>query len=123
MAQLLEDGVLEIGAIHTYVELYARLFVDLSPNVVLVCAEQADSEGNLYTGPGTEDTPVIVEAAAFHDAIVIVQVKPVLSKSFRGSTFPLRGSMLSSRPTAPSQSSHFSLAIPGRSTIFRFSSA
>src|SRR5277367_2749305 len=42
VAQLLEDGVLEIGAIHTYVELYARLLVDLVPNVVLVCAEQAD---------------------------------------------------------------------------------
>jgi malonate decarboxylase alpha subunit len=28
VAQLLEDGVLEIGAIHTYVELYARLFLD-----------------------------------------------------------------------------------------------
>src|SRR5277367_6187081 len=41
VAQLLEDGKLEIGAIHTYVELYARLLVDLAPNVVLVCAEQA----------------------------------------------------------------------------------
>src|SRR5580700_6878199 len=71
VAQLLEDGVLEIGAIHTYVELYARLFLDLTPNVVLVCAEEADSEGNLYTGPNTEDTPVIVESAAFHDGIVI----------------------------------------------------
>jgi malonate decarboxylase alpha subunit len=40
VSQLLEDGVLEIGAIHTYVELYARLLVDLAPNVVLVCAEQ-----------------------------------------------------------------------------------
>src|SRR5271156_3254621 len=60
VAQLLEDGVLEIGAIHTYVELYARLLVDLAPNVVLVCAEQTDREGNLYTGPNTEDTPVIV---------------------------------------------------------------
>jgi len=78
VAQLLEDGVLEIGAIHTYVELYARLLVDLAPNVVLVCAEQADREGNLYTGPNTEDTPVIVEAAAFHDAIVIVQVNQIV---------------------------------------------
>jgi malonate decarboxylase alpha subunit len=78
VAQLLEDGVLEIGAIHTYVELYARLLVDLIPNVVLVCAEQADQEGNLFTGPNTEDTPVIVEAAAFHDAIVIVQVNKVV---------------------------------------------
>lgn len=80
VAQLLEDGVLEIGAIHTYVELYARLLVDLAPNVVLVCAEQADHEGNLYTGPNTEDTPVIVEAAAFHDAIVIVQVNEIVQK-------------------------------------------
>src|ERR1700728_2182906 len=78
VAQLLEDGVLEIGAIHTYVELYARLLVDLIPNVVLVCAEQADAEGNIYTGPNTEDTPVIVEAAAFHDAIVIVQVNKIV---------------------------------------------
>src|ERR1700678_259002 len=80
VAQLLEDGVLEIGAIHTYVELYARLLVDLIPNVVLVCAEQADREGNLYTGPNTEDTPVIVEAAAFHDAIVIVEVNQIVDK-------------------------------------------
>src|SRR6201995_4284594 len=80
VAQLLEDGVLEIGAIHTYVELYARLLVDLAPNVVLVCAEQADREGNLYTGPNTEDTPVIVEAAAFHDGIVIVQANRIVDQ-------------------------------------------
>ena len=80
VAQLLEDGVLEIGAIHTYVELYARLLVDLIPNAVLVCAEQADCEGNLYTGPNTEDTPVIVEAAAFHDGIVIVQANEIVDK-------------------------------------------
>ena len=80
VAQLLEDGVLEIGAIHTYVELYARLLVDLIPNVVLVCAEQADQEGNLFTGPNTEDTPVIVEAAAFHDGIVIVQVNKIVDQ-------------------------------------------
>jgi hypothetical protein len=36
MAQLLEDRRLEIGAIHTYVELYARMFIDLIPNVALV---------------------------------------------------------------------------------------
>jgi malonate decarboxylase alpha subunit len=80
VSQLLEDGKLDIGAIHTYVELYARLLVDLVPNVVLVCAEQADAEGNLYTGPNTEDTPVIVEAAAFHDGIVIVQVNEIVEK-------------------------------------------
>jgi malonate decarboxylase alpha subunit len=77
LAQLLEDGKIEIGAIHTYVELYARLLIDLIPDVVLVCAEQADEQGNLYTGPNTEDTPVIVEAAAFHDGIVIAQVNQI----------------------------------------------
>src|SRR6202046_1992307 len=80
VSQLLEDGKLDIGAIHTYVELYARLLVDLVPNVVLVLAERADAEGNLYTGPNTEDTPVIVEAAAFHDGIVIVQVNEIVEK-------------------------------------------
>lgn len=80
LAQLLADGKVEIGAIHTYAELYSRLLVDLAPNVVLVCAEQADGEGNLYTGPNTEDTPVIVEAAAFHDAIVIVQVNRIVEE-------------------------------------------
>ena len=80
VAQLLEDGKLSIGAIHTYVELYARLLIDLAPNVVLVCAEQADAAGNLYTGPNTEDTPVIVEAAAFHDGIVIVQANQVVDE-------------------------------------------
>src|ERR1700721_214345 len=44
LAQLLADGKVEVGAIHTYVELYARLLVDLAPNVVMVCAEQADRE-------------------------------------------------------------------------------
>jgi malonate decarboxylase alpha subunit len=80
LAQLLEDGQIEIGAIHTYVELYARLFLDLAPRVVLVCAEQGDADGNLYTGPNTEDTPVIVEAAAFHDGIVIAQVNEIVDK-------------------------------------------
>jgi malonate decarboxylase alpha subunit len=80
VAQLLEDRVIEIGAIHTHVELYARLLVDLIPRAVLVCAEKADREGNLYTGSNTEDTPVIVEAAAFHDGIVIVQANEIVDK-------------------------------------------
>src|ERR1700685_2224455 len=80
LAQLLADGKGEMGAVHTYVELYSRLLVDLAPNVVLVCAEQADRAGNLYTGPNPEDTPVIVEAVAFHDAIVIVQVNEIVKE-------------------------------------------
>ncbi len=56
ISQLLEDGLLEIGAIHTYIELYSRLYVDLSPNVALIAGYKADRKGNLYTGPSTEDT-------------------------------------------------------------------
>ena len=80
LAQFLADGKLEIGAIHTYVELYARMFVDLMPDVALVCAEQADRQGNLYTGPNTEDTPTIVEATAFHDGVVVVQVNEIVDE-------------------------------------------
>jgi malonate decarboxylase alpha subunit len=74
MAQLLEDGKVELGAIYTYVELYARMFIDLTPHIALVCAEMADAEGNLYTGANTEDTPTLVEATAFRHGIVIAQV-------------------------------------------------
>ena len=80
VAQLLEDGKLEIGAIHTYIELYARMFVDLTPQVVLVCAEKADLAGNLYTGPNTEETPTLIEAAAFRHGIVLVQVNEVVDR-------------------------------------------
>jgi len=78
IAQLVEDGTVRIGAIHTYVELYARMFVDLAPDVVLLCATAADRDGNLYTGPNTEDTPTIAEAAAFHDGVVIVQADEIV---------------------------------------------
>ncbi|MET1056018.1 MAG: malonate decarboxylase subunit alpha [Pedobacter sp.] len=80
VAQMLEDGILKIGEIHTYLELYGRLFVDLIPNVVLVAADKADRFGNLYTGPNTEETPAIVEAAAFKDGIVIVQVNQIVDE-------------------------------------------
>jgi len=81
IAQMVEDGTVDIGAIHTYVELYARMFVDLAPDVVLLCAEKADRDGNLYTGPNTEDTPTIAEAAAFHDGVVVVQANEIVAGS------------------------------------------
>lgn len=74
IAQMIEDGQLKMGEIHTYVELYGRLFIDLIPNVALVAADKADADGNLYTGANTEETPTLVEAAAFKDGIVIAQV-------------------------------------------------
>ena len=80
VAQLLEDGKLEIGSICTYIELYARMFVDLTPQVALVCAEQADLAGNLYTGPNTEETPTLIEAAAFRFGLVLVQVNEVVDR-------------------------------------------
>lgn len=80
MAQMVADGTVEVGAIHTYVELYARMFVDLIPSVVLLCGAQADREGNLFTGPNTEDTPTIAEAAAFSDGVVVAQVNDVVDK-------------------------------------------
>jgi malonate decarboxylase alpha subunit len=78
ISQFLQEGTLQVGALHTYVELYARLFVDLTPNVVLVAGYKADRQGNLYTGPSTEDTPALVEAGAFRDGIVIAQVNEIV---------------------------------------------
>lgn len=80
MAQMLEDGKLTMGEIHTYVELYGRLFVDLIPSVALVAADKADSAGNLYTGPNTEETPTLVEAAGFSSGIVIAQVNELVDE-------------------------------------------
>lgn len=78
ISQLLEDGLLEVGAIHTYIELYSRLLVDLIPNVVLSAGFKADRHGNIYTGASTEDTPALIEAGAFSDGIVIVQVNELV---------------------------------------------
>lgn len=80
LAKLAQGGKLDIGAIHTYLELFARYFVDLTPRVALVAAEMADRDGNLYTGPNTEDTPAIAEATAFKSGIVIAQVNQVVDK-------------------------------------------
>lgn len=80
LAELVERGALTIGAIHTYLELYARLLVDLPPRVALVVADKADRDGNLYTGPNTEDTPTIVEATAFRGGIVVAQVNEIVDR-------------------------------------------
>lgn len=80
MAQMIADDLIEVGAIHTYLELYGRLFIDLIPHVALVAADKADRDGNLYTGPNTEETPTLVEATAFAGGIVIVQVNEIVSE-------------------------------------------
>jgi malonate decarboxylase alpha subunit len=78
LASLMQAGRIAVGAIHTYLELYGRYFVDLTPRVSLIAAEAADRHGNLYTGPNTEDTPAIVEATAFRSGIVIAQVNEIV---------------------------------------------
>ena len=69
----MKEGAIEIGAIHTYLELYSRYFVDLTPRVSFVAAQSADREGNLYTGPNTEDTPAVVEGTAFKSGLVVAE--------------------------------------------------
>jgi malonate decarboxylase alpha subunit len=80
IARMLFAGQIELGAVHTYLELFARYFIDLTPDVALIAAVSADRDGNLYTGANTEDTPTIVEATAFHDGIVIAQVNEILER-------------------------------------------
>lgn len=80
IAKMLFGGKIELGAVHTYLELFARYFIDLTPNVALIAAVSADRDGNLYTGPNTEDTPTVVEATAFKDGVVIAQVNEIVDR-------------------------------------------
>lgn len=80
MAQLAMNGKITIGNIHTYLELYSRYFTELCPNVCCLAAEMADYEGNLYTGDNTEDSPVVAEATAFRNGIVVAQVNKIVDK-------------------------------------------
>ena len=78
VARVLNAGKIELGAIHTYIELFARYFVDLTPHVALTVARAADRNGNLYMGPNTEDSPAVIEATAFKQGIVIAQVNEIM---------------------------------------------
>jgi malonate decarboxylase alpha subunit len=77
LADMVAKSQIQIGGIHTYLELYGRYFIDLTPNVSFIAADCADKEGNLYTGANTEETPVIAEATAFRDGIVVAQVNEI----------------------------------------------
>ena len=83
LPEMIEAGTVKVGAIHTYLEMFSRMFTDLIPNVCLCVAEEADKDGNLYTGPNTEETPTIVEATAFKSSVVIVQVNKLVDKVTR----------------------------------------
>lgn len=74
----LEDGQLKIGVIDTYIELYARLSIDLTPHVVLAAGFKADGAGNRYTGASTQVRPALVEAATCRDGIVVAPGNEIL---------------------------------------------
>lgn len=78
LAIMIGRNQIKIGNIHTYNELYARYVMDLTPQVALIVAEQADHEGNLYTGANTEETCSIIEATSFKNGLVIVQVNEIV---------------------------------------------
>lgn len=80
IARMLYGGQIELGAVHTYLELFARYFIDLTPQVALIAAVSADRNGNLYTGPNTEDTPTVVEATSFGSGLVIAQVGEIVDR-------------------------------------------
>lgn len=80
IAKMLFGGQIELGAVHTYLELFARYFIDLTPQVALIAAVSADKDGNLYTGPNTEDTPTVVEATSYGNGLVIAQVGEIVDK-------------------------------------------
>src|SRR6202166_3062495 len=77
LAEMVAKSQIHIGGIHTYLELYGRYFIDLTPDVSFIAADCADKEGNLYTGANTEETPVIAEATASRDGVVVAQVNEI----------------------------------------------
>ena len=77
LAEMVAKSRIRIGGIHTYLELYGRYFIDLTPDVSFIAADCADKEGNLYTGANTEETPVIAEGTAFRDGVVVAQVNEI----------------------------------------------
>ncbi len=80
LARMIREGTISVGSIHTYLELFGRYFIDLTPRVALTAAYQADRNGNLYTGFNTEDTPAVIEATKFKQGIVIAQVNEIVDQ-------------------------------------------
>ncbi len=78
IVELIRSGKIQIRSLQTFMELYGRLYMDLVPDICLIAAESADANGNLFTGGNTEDTPILTEAAAFRNAIVVAQVNELV---------------------------------------------
>jgi len=80
VADLLAEKQFPIGAIHTYNELYARYYLDLTPQVALIAAAKADREGNLFLAANSEDTPAIIEPTSSYSGVVVVQANEIVDK-------------------------------------------
>ena len=65
---------MQLGAIHTYTELFGRYLV------ALTVARAADRDDNLSMGPNTKDSPVVIEATAFKQGIVVAQVNEIVDR-------------------------------------------
>ena len=62
MARLIKAGKIKVGAIHTYLELYGRYFMDLSPRVSLVVAQS-----ELYGKTVIEAVPLSEQAQVYRN--------------------------------------------------------
>ena len=51
LARLVQSRKIEIGAIHTYLELFGRYFIDLTPHVCLIAAQACDARAISTPGP------------------------------------------------------------------------
>jgi hypothetical protein len=63
LARVLKSGKIELGAIHTYIELFGRYFIDLTLHVALTVARSADRDGNLYMGPNWRPLIALADTA------------------------------------------------------------
>ncbi len=69
----------EIGAIHTYIELYSRLYVDLSPNVALIVGYKADRKAHpVHPGRAPKIPRRWSKPPPSHDGIVIAQINELV---------------------------------------------
>jgi malonate decarboxylase alpha subunit len=79
MARLIRERKIQVGAIHTYLELYSRYLTDLRPDAALLAGETADAQGNVYLGSNGEETAFLCEAVRGAGGVTMVQVESVVN--------------------------------------------
>ena len=78
IARLIRERKMQVGAIHTYLELYSRYLTDLRPQVALLAGETADVQGNVFLGTNGEETAFLCEATRGAGGVTVVQVERVV---------------------------------------------